>query len=124
MASERMYRMLPELCNELNVDAILPYLMSHDVISVENFEKLHIAKERNTRRQLVFSLMPMIRCPQLFLCALEESQNDAPVHATLAKRLRAEVFCNWSAAAPPSSPHAPPPPPPPPFFHPHECVIN
>ena len=25
--SDRMYRMLPELCNELNVDAILPCLM-------------------------------------------------------------------------------------------------
>ena len=91
MASERLYRILPELCDELNVDAILPYLMSHDVISIENFEQLCIAKERKTRRQLVLLLMPMIRCPQLFVFALEESQKDEPVHATLVKRLREKV---------------------------------
>ena len=91
MASEPLYRMLPELCDELNVDAISPYLVSRGVVSVENFERLHLAKERETRRQLVFALMPMIRCPKLFLSALEESKKDEPNHASLAKRLREEV---------------------------------
>ena len=94
MASEPLYRMLPELCNELNVDAVLPFAVARDVISVENFEKLHLQRERKTKREQVFALVQMIRSPQMFLRTLEESEKDEPNHATLAKRLKEEVVNN------------------------------